>query len=349
MEFRAFVGEPARPCGERQIGGYQTRLAIARQVARGRVRAPGIHGLEGEFAVAAIPGSGASLLDPWAPNIEPGLPGSARPRAGLQPRAPDPRLWLMQPPDPRAGLRPAPEPLASDARTWIAPLTEAAGPSFRALYLYGSALASDFEPALGNVNLLFVVEDLAFARLEPLAAAVLKVRGAKPGKWRYAPLILEAEQVKSAADVFPNDFLDLVRRRALLAGEDLLASAEISPDHMRYQCEYELRTRLIALRQAYLFNAGSATSSQELLAGAAEGSSSLYRHLLSLAGRDPVERREELARVVAEVYGVDAEALRAPYIARSGGFKKPGVSAHLGAYLDALTTLARAVDAYAHH
>jgi hypothetical protein len=256
----------------------------------------------------------------------------------------------MNPPDPRAGLRPAPEPLASDARAWIAPLTDAAGPAFRALYLYGSALAPDFDPEVGNVNLLFVTAELSFARLTTLAAAVAQVRDAKPAakaKWRYSPLILEEEQVRSAADVFPNDFLDLVRRRALLAGEDLFADARVTPEHMRYQCEYELRARVVALRQAFLFHAGAAPMSLDLLKGAATGSSALYRHLLSLAGKDPVESREELARAVAGIYGVDPEALLAPYAARRGDVKTEAATGRLGAYLDALTTLARAVDAYA--
>jgi hypothetical protein len=253
----------------------------------------------------------------------------------------------MTAPDPRAGLRPAPEPLATDARAWIAPLTAAAGAEFRALYLYGSALAPDFDPKVGNVNLLFVVEDLAFPRLAALAQAVSDVRSAKVKTWRFSPLILEVEQVKRAADVFPNDFLDLVRRRALLAGSDLLASAHVAPDHMRFQCEYELRSRLIALRQSFLFEAGSAAHSQELLERAATGSSALYRHLLSLAGKEPVEGKSELARAVAEVYGVDAEALLAPDRARHAAFKADEVAARLGAYLGALTTLAKAVDVYA--
>jgi hypothetical protein len=253
----------------------------------------------------------------------------------------------MNAPDPRAGLRPAPEPLATDARAWIAPMTAAAGSEFRALYLYGSALAPDFDPVVGNVNLLFVVEDLAFPRLASLAKAVSDVRSAKVKIWRFSPLILEVEQVRRAADVFPNDFLDLVHRRALLAGEDLLASARIAPDHMRFQCEYELRSRLIALRQSFLFEAGSASHSQALLERAATGSSSLYRHLLALAGKDPIESREGLARAVAQVYGVDADALLAPDRARHAAFKADEVSARLGAYLDALTTLAKAVDVYA--
>jgi hypothetical protein len=249
--------------------------------------------------------------------------------------------------DPRQGLRPAPEPLATDARSWIAPLTTAAGQSFRTLYLYGNALSPDFDPATGNVNLLCVVTDLGSPRLDALAAAVGQVRGGKAPKWRFAPLILEEEQVLRAADVFPNDFLDLVRRRALLAGEDLLASAEISLDHMRFQCEYELRSRLVALRQSFLFEAGNPAHCELLLERAAIGSSALYRHLLSLAGQEPVEGREALARAVAQAYAVDAEALLAPEDARLKPFKKEEARARLGAYLDALTTLARAVDVYA--
>jgi len=244
------------------------------------------------------------------------------------------------------GLRTAPEPLASDARAFLAPLTEAAGTAFRALYLYGSALAPDFDRERGNVNLLFVTDDLSGTRLSTLAAAVARVRAQK-ASWRFAPLVLDEEQVRRAADVFPNDFVDLLRRRALLAGTDLLSAATIDPDHMRYQCEYELRARLVALRQQYLFHAGDPAKSREILAGAAQGASALYRHLLSLAGQPLAEDRDGLARDVAARFGVSADALRVPWEARAEKIAAADAPARLGAYLDALSALARAVDVYA--
>jgi len=253
---------------------------------------------------------------------------------------------MNQVPDPTRGLRLAPEPLATDARAWIAPLTQAAGPSFRALYLYGSALAPDFDKATTLVNLLVVVDDLSSGRLAPLAAAVAKVR-AQASPWRFAPLVLEEEQVRRAADVFPNDFLDLVRRRALLAGEDLFAATAIDEAHMRYQCEYELRARLVGLRQAYLFHAGAPDKCREILESAAQGASALHRHLLALAGQEPVEDRAGLARAVASAYGVEANALLAPHEARKDQVPSADAPARLGAYLDSLSALARAVDAYA--
>src|SRR5689334_22968595 len=239
--------------------------------------------------------------------------------------------------DPAPGLRPAPEPLGSDARAWTQPLIDAAGPAFRALYLYGSALAPDFDRARGNANLLLVTQDLSAPALAKLAAAAARVRAQKAA-WNFAPLVLDEEQVGRAADVFPNDFLDLVRRRALLAGTDLLGAAAVDADHMRYQCEYELRARLIALRQAFLFHAGDPGKSREILAGAAQGTSALHRHLLSLAGAPMVEEREALARAVAERFGVDAEALRAPHEARADRVPAAIAPARLGAYMDALAT-----------
>jgi hypothetical protein len=243
------------------------------------------------------------------------------------------------------GLRTAPEPLASEARAWIAPLTEAAGASFRALYLYGSALAPDFDKARGNVNLLFVTDDLSASRLNGLAPAVAKVRAQK-ASWRFAPLVLDEEQVARAADVFPNDFLDLMRRRSLLAGTDLLSSAKVDAEHMRFQCEYELRARLVGLRQEFLFHAGDAAKSREILARAAQGSSALYRHLLTLAGSPPAEDRDGLARMVSERFNVSPEALKAPWEARAEKVAAADAPARLGAYFDALSSLARAVDVY---
>ena len=135
--------------------------------------------------------------------------------------------------------------------------------------------------------------------------------------------------------------------RALLAGADLFAATAIDEAHMRFQCEYELRARLVGLRQAYLFHAGAPDKCKEILAGAAHGASALYRHLLALVGREPVEDRAGLAQAVADAFGVDAAALRAPYDARKEQVTAADAPARLVAYFDTLSALARAVDAYA--
>jgi hypothetical protein len=245
--------------------------------------------------------------------------------------------------------RTAPEDVPAAARAWARGLVETAGPSFRALYLYGSALGPGFDRESSDVNLLLVLDGLPFNRLEALAESAAKLPRPEAGKpgYRFAPLILTTGTLETSTDVFPIDFLDLKHRRALLEGEDVLAGLQVPLVNLRHQCEYELRSRFIGLRQGWLRAGGARGSAHALVVHAAGASGSLFRHLLTLRGLPYPEDPQALARAVAEAYGVDPTGLDAPFAARGHGTPDETTARRrLAAYLDALELLIRAVDAH---
>jgi hypothetical protein len=248
-----------------------------------------------------------------------------------------------------APTRPVPDDIAVAARAWASGLHAAWGDDLVALYVYGSALGPDFDRTRSDVNLLFVVELLPFARLEELAAACAALPRPdqrKPGDFQFAPLVLSRTTLTNSADVFPIDFLDLKERRGLLQGEDVLAGLAVPLVHLRHQCEYELRSRFIGLRQAFLRAGGAPGTAHGLTAGAAGASATLFRHLLSLRGQPHPEDRNALARAVAAAYGVDAAGLDAPFTAmHSPAPDEATARLRFAAYLAALEHLIRAVDA----
>ena len=253
--------------------------------------------------------------------------------------------------DARSGLISVDSQIAQAARAWSQPLLAAAGGDARALYVYGSALRKDFDPARSDVNLLLVVKALGQERLDALAAASARLPRPSVGAVgaRYRPLILTEEQLLDSADVFPMDLLDLARRRALLSGEDVLAGITIDPADLRRHCEYELRTKIVGLRQAYLQAGGGPSTAQELTIRAASGAATLYRQLLALAGQGDEGRPEALAEAVGAAYGVPGAALAGPFVAR-GESSTPAdtvLTARFAAFLAALESLIRAVDALA--
>src|SRR5205823_8787058 len=131
----------------------------------------------------------------------------------------------------------------------------------------------DFDPATSDINLLFVLTDLGFDRLTAMAGAFREASRSKPGgskdRARYAPLVLTESQIRTSLDVFPLEFLDLHERRSLLAGEDVLAGLEIARHNLRHQCEYELRSKLVGLRQAYLRGGAEKGLAQSITVSAA--------------------------------------------------------------------------------
>ena len=246
-----------------------------------------------------------------------------------------------------AGLVPAPTALATQLAPWVLALQRASGAAFRALYVYGSALTPRFDAQQSDVNLLVIVAALTFADLGHVRRELRALAGTPaPGK-RVVPLVLSAPQIRASVDVFPADFLDLRARRALLAGEDVLADIAVGLGNLRHQCEYELRSKLIGLRQAYLLAGDDADVVQRLLAHAAGGLAAVLRQLVHLAGDAPPDDTTALAAAVARRYGVDAEALSAPFVARRLAVADAKrAEALFAAHLRTLETLMDAVDAY---
>lgn len=71
------------------------------------------------------------------------------------------------------------------------------------------------------------------------------------------PMVFTKDEIKNAVDVFPVEFLNIKKRRTILYGEDILKDIEISKEKLRHQLEFEFRSKLIHLRQAYLKSDGN--------------------------------------------------------------------------------------------
>lgn len=60
------------------------------------------------------------------------------------------------------------------------------------------------------------------------------------------------EELVNSLDVFPIEFLDLKENRALLLGDDILKTLDISLINLRHECEFYLRTYILKLREGYI-------------------------------------------------------------------------------------------------
>ena len=245
------------------------------------------------------------------------------------------------------GLVPPPAALVTSLAPWVEAMQRESGADLRALYLYGSTLTPRFAAGQSDVNLLLVLAELSFARLETLARSVRALMKAPRPAQKVAPLVLTEAQIRGSADVFPAEFLDLVSRRALLAGRDVLAGLGVGLHNLRHQCEYELRSKLIGLRQAYLLAGDAPGTAQRLLVQAAGGLAAVLRQLLVLGGETPSDDADALVSAVARRYGVDSAALAAPFAARRRpDAESASAAAQFAALLDALEALIGAVDAH---
>lgn len=174
-------------------------------------------------------------------------------------------------------------------------LRKAAGENLESMILYGSAAGGEFHPEFSNLNLLCIVHDLSFSVLQAMAPAV--------NWWTQqkfsAPLIFTREELQRSADVFAIEFLDMQQRHRLLFGEDVLRSLHIPMQLHHVQLEYELREKLILLRQSALSAAGDAKRLWELLLRSLPAFTTLFRHTLIALGESVPESQRSALQLLS--------------------------------------------------
>lgn len=188
---------------------------------------------------------------------------------------------------------------------FVKKVREAAGSNLESVILFGSAVSGDFHPGLSNLNLLCVLRDCSYAGLQAMApVAQWWDRQKQP-----PPLCITRQELERSKDVFTIELLDMQQHHRVLFGEDLVQGLRIPMDLHRVQVEYELREKLMLLRQQMLLASGNNSRLWDLLLHSVSSFGTLFRHaLIALADSSPAGRREALQALSKKV-GFDPSAM----------------------------------------
>ncbi len=223
-------------------------------------------------------------------------------------------------------------------------LKAAAGTSLKTVALYGSAAGGEFHEKYSDLNVLCLVNELDGAKLEKLRAAA----GWWTKKGHPAPLVFGEEELRSVADVFPIEFLDIRAKRRVLYGEDVFAALEVPMKWHRAAVERELETNLVRLRQNYLGGNLKAKGVMRLMTSSISSFVTLFRHALVARGEAPPQSaREAMDRLAAEL-GFDAAPLHAVWEVRERKRSESSMDARATwrAYVESLQRVAEAARPY---
>ncbi|MBV9182943.1 MAG: nucleotidyltransferase domain-containing protein [Acidobacteria bacterium] len=170
---------------------------------------------------------------------------------------------------------------ASLTQEFVERVRTAAGENLISVILYGSAAEGEFHPHYSDLNLLCVLRDSSYKALEKLSGLV--------GWWRsnkhHPPLFLTPDELRSSAAAFSIEFLDMKQRYRVLSGEDILAGFEIPMAQHRFQLEYEIREKLVLLRQHLLLASHSENQLWEVMLHSLSSFTTLFRHVLVEQGQ----------------------------------------------------------------
>lgn len=166
------------------------------------------------------------------------------------------------------------------------------------LVFYGSASSGEFVDKHSNINLLIVLKKVHLSELRKSSQAVNRC------PW-IQPLVLTREYIQSSTDVFPIEFLDIKENYYLAYGSDLLKDLSIDLKNLRFQCEQELKAKLITLSQSYLKFYNNKTLLRGLLFKTFSSALHVSRNLLRLKNKIPPYRKYDCIKELNAEFGIN--------------------------------------------
>ena len=154
-------------------------------------------------------------------------------------------------------------------------------------------------------NLLLVLDRLDFDVLNEIKPLVIKHRK----KGFVVPLLFTKEELFDGADVFPLEFLDIKHPHKTLYGEEIINKVKFDKKHVRRQLEFEFRSKLIHLRENYIW-IKNPKELRNLLISVVPVIMPLFYGLLFLKNIKPLTKLNALFKLVSQEYKVNLDILR---------------------------------------
>lgn len=171
--------------------------------------------------------------------------------------------------------------------TMVVKLRAAADDVLQSVVVYGPSAHGDYMDAEAKYNLLVVLRDLSLSSIEEISGPVrwwLK-------KTQPMPRIFSPKFIDEAADVFPIEFLDIRAHHLVVYGDDPFSNLDVHKDHLRTQCERELREKLMRVHEAFIEAHGKSRLLVRLLEESYPAFAAVFRGCLELANR-PIPKHD---------------------------------------------------------
>ena len=190
-------------------------------------------------------------------------------------------------------------------KPYLEELIRAYGDDIVSLFVYGSVTGPDYNPKRSDINLAVVLKKVSLDKFKPVLKTVRN--GIK--KKITAPLFLSPSYIKMSLDTFPMEFMNMKDSRLVLLGEDVLADIEADKADLRRECEYQLKGKMLTIRQAYLEQAMDRKGLERLLKTSFRALVPVLENILRLKREGPVsEDKEKVLEKLGQEFGVDVSS-----------------------------------------
>jgi predicted nucleotidyltransferase len=194
---------------------------------------------------------------------------------------------------------------------FVEQLEGAYGDCLVSIILYGSAASGEYALRHSNINIAVILKDASLGSLSKISRLINKRKFLI-----INPVFLTEDYIRHSTDSFPIEFTDMKENHAILHGKDVLKGIVIDIKNLRFQCEQELKSKIINIKMAYL-RATNSFFLKKLLFKSLTSSIHVLRNLIRLKGKVPPYGKEEALNQISREFGIDVAALQAILDARS--------------------------------
>lgn len=175
--------------------------------------------------------------------------------------------------------------------------------NIHSFHIVGSAVIQDYNEKLSDINSLVLLHDMDLQFI-----AFLAPLGKKYGKKRIAaPLVMTPGYITHSLDSFPVEFLDFKLIHKTVYGKDVLQDIQIVKPNLRLQCEREIKTKLIHVRQGYISSLGKRDQLATVLVRSITGSMALFRAIITLLGKEPPIQRTDVVKTLVHAAKLETD------------------------------------------
>jgi hypothetical protein len=231
--------------------------------------------------------------------------------------------------------------------TFTESVQQALGKQLKAVVLYGSSAAGDSIAGCSDYNVLLLATNWSVSSLDALRRTTAKWQQAG----NPAPLCFTPERFKDAADVFPMEMLDIQESHRVLFGHDPVGEIQVDRAHLRHQVEFELRSKLLKLRQSYLQLRKPQKDLQQVLVLSCSSLQTVCRGALRLYRETVPADKLKATRELATQLDLSLEAFETIHQLKQDPklAKTLNITALFDQYLEEIERILDQVDSAQHH
>lgn len=190
------------------------------------------------------------------------------------------------------------------------------GDSLLSVIMYGSAVTHEYNPAKSDINIAIVLDDNSVTQI----SKCLKVCRKWARRRVTVPFFMTRDYIRRSLDSYPVEFLVMQHEYRVLYGDDVFASIQIDREHLRIQCERELKGAALHLRSGYIQCMGAPREVHALFVRSIRHLLPVFKALLVLGGRMIPRTKADIVAAVEDFYQLEASVLWNAYDA---GVRRP--------------------------